>query len=297
MTILLFGRRGQLGTELSRSLLPLDTIIAVGRNEIDLQDVSALVSFLEVKAPQLIINAAAYTAVDKAEVNESAAYQVNAAAVGAMARYAQQHAALLIHYSTDFVFDGDKISAYRESDPTNPLNAYGRTKLAGEQAVLASGCEAIIFRTSWVFSSHGTNFIKTILRLARERETLNIVADQYGAPTSAELIADVTAQAVSGWRRHALTPGIYHLTAAGETSWHSLACHVIREAKLKGVPLKVDPAQVRPIAAADYPSPARRPLNSRLDTNAISIALGLRLPDYRIHVDRAIDQLISMGNF
>ncbi len=295
MTTLLFGRQGQLGRELSRSLLPLDTVVAAGRDEVDLQDIPALRQFLEAKAPRVIVNAAAYTAVDKAEANEATACQVNAAAVQAMAIYARQEAVLLVHYSTDYVFDGEKTTAYCEDDATNPLNAYGRTKLSGENAILTSGCEALLFRTSWVFSSQGSNFIKTILRLARERETLNIVADQYGAPTSAELIADVTALAVSAWRRRAMTPGIYHMTAAGETTWHGLACYAIRKAMSKGVAFKVDPVQVRPITTADYPLPARRPKNSRLDTRAVSDALGLRLPDYRIYVDRAIDQLISTG--
>jgi dTDP-4-dehydrorhamnose reductase len=178
-----------------------------------------------------------------------------------------------------------------EDDATAPQSAYGRSKRAGEEAILASGCKALVFRTSWVFSVHGGNFIKTMLRLAGERDTLNVVADQFGAPTSAELIADVTALAVAAYRRGAMADGIYHLTAAGATSWHGLASYAIERAKAGGAALKVDPAQIKPIPTEAYPVPAKRPKNSRLDTSKLSAALGLQLPDWKIHVDRLIEQL------
>ena len=201
-----------------------------------------------------------------------------------------------MHYSTDYVFDGLKSGAYLESDPTDPQSVYGRSKRAGEEAILGSGCQALIFRTSWVYSAHGHNFIKTMLRLAKDRETVNIVADQHGAPTSAELIADVSALAIAAYRQRRLGSGIYHLTAAGETSWHGLACHAVQRALANGIELKLNPAQIQAIPTEAYPLPAKRPTNSRLDTGAISRALGLQLPDWKIHVDRAVDQLTRLEN-
>lgn len=291
MKILLIGKNGQVGHELQRTLLPLGELVALGRDGLDLSDLAAVRQVLESQAADVIVNASAYTAVDRAEADEAGATAVNAAAVGVMAQYARAHGALLVHYSTDYVFDGAKDAPYTEDDATAPQSAYGRSKRAGEEAILASGCKALVFRTSWVFSAHGGNFIKTMLRLAGERDSLNVVADQFGAPTSAELIADVTALAVAASRRGALAGGIYHLTAAGATSWHGLASYAIERARARGAALKVDPAQIKPIPTEAYPVPAKRPKNSRLDTSKLSGALGLQLPDWKIHVDRLIEQL------
>lgn len=291
MKILLIGKNGQVGHELQRTLLPLGELVALGRDGLDLNDPAALKQVLESQAADVIVNASAYTAVDRAEADEAGALAVNAAAVAAMAAHARTHGALLVHYSTDYVFDGDKAAPYMEDDATAPQSAYGRSKRAGEEAILASGCKALVFRTSWVFSAHGGNFIKTMLRLAGERDSLNVVADQIGAPTSAELIADVTALAIAAYRRAALAGGIYHLTASGSTSWHGLASYAIERAKARGAAIKVDPARIMPIPTEAYPLPAKRPKNSRLDTSKLAGALDLQLPDWKIHVDRLIEQL------
>ena len=293
MKIVLLGKNGQVGHELQRILLPLGHVIALGREEADLSSRPQLQGVLARHTPDIIVNAAAYNAVDKAESDEATAFRINAEAVGLMAEHARQSGALLVHYSTDYVFDGEASAPYAETDATNPLSAYGRSKRAGEQAIEQSGCRALIFRTSWVFSAHGGNFIKTILRLAKEREHFNVVADQYGAPTSAELIADVTALAIAGYRSHALMSGIYHLTAAGETSWHGLACHVVNRALANGATLKLNAEQIHAIPTEAYPLPAKRPKNSRMDTTALSNALGLYLPNWNIHVDRVVDQLVN----
>ncbi|HEY0588893.1 MAG TPA: dTDP-4-dehydrorhamnose reductase [Pseudoduganella sp.] len=291
MKILLIGKNGQVGHELQRTLLPLGELVALGRDGLDLNDLAMVKQVLESQAADVIVNASAYTAVDRAESDEAGALAVNAAAVGLMAEYASAHNALLVHYSTDYVFDGEKTAPYVEGDVTAPQSAYGRSKRAGEEAILASGCKALVFRTSWVFSAHGGNFIKTMLRLAGERDSLNVVADQFGAPTSAELIADVTALALAAYRRGALADGIYHLTAAGATTWHGLASYAIERARARGAVLKVDPAQITPIPTEAYPVPAKRPKNSRLDTSKLSTALDLQLPDWKAHVDRLIEQL------
>jgi dTDP-4-dehydrorhamnose reductase len=291
MKILLLGKNGQVGHELQRTLLPLGDVVALGRSEADLENPSSLNDILHTHAPGIIVNAAAYTAVDKAETDETTACKINADAVGVLAAYARDSGSLLVHYSTDYVFDGEKTGAYIETDQTNPQSAYGRSKRAGEEAIRQSGCNALIFRTSWVFSAHGGNFIKTILRLAKERDSLNIVADQFGAPTSAELIADVTALAIAGYRNRVIASGIYHLTAAGKITWHGLACHVVERSLANGATLKLDAGQIRPIPTEDYPVPAKRPKNSLMNTNALSTVLGLHLPDWRIHVNRVVDQL------
>lgn len=291
MKILLLGKDGQVGRELQRTLSPLGEVVALGRAEADLEELSGLQAVLQAYSTDIIVNAAAYTAVDKAESDAARAYKINAEAVAVLADHARRQGALLVHYSTDYVFDGQKPGAYVEADATQPQSVYGASKQAGEAAVLQSGCNALVFRTSWVFSAQGGNFIKTILRLAQERASLNIVADQYGAPTSAELIADVTALAIAGYRNRVLAGGVYHLTAAGETSWHGLACHVVNRALANGVMLKLDARQIHAIPTEAYPLPAKRPKNSRLDTSALSSALGLQLPDWTIHVDRVVDQL------
>ena len=292
MKILLLGKNGQVGTELQRTLLPIGQVIAIGRADYDLGELSGLSDLLTKHSPDIIVNAAAYTAVDKAESNQDAAILVNATLLALLADYAKQHDSLLVHYSTDYVFDGQKPGPYVETDTVNPQSIYGASKRAGEEAIINSGCKHLIFRTSWVFSDHGKNFIKTILQLARERDSLRIVADQYGAPTSAELIADVTALAIAnvvGTRPN--LHGIYHLTAGGSTSWHQLACYAVDKGLENGMSLKLTSQQIHPISTDEYPLPAKRPQNSQLDTRALSNALSLQLPDWRVHVDRVIHQL------
>lgn len=290
-TILLLGKDGQVGRELQRTLLPLGNLIAKGRKEADLGDLDTLQAVLEATRPNLIVNAAAYTAVDKAESDAERAFRINAEAVELLASYAGKAKALLVHYSTDYVFDGKKNGPYLETDLPQPLSVYGRSKRAGEEVIAASGCDALVFRTSWVFSQHGGNFIKTILRLAQERDSLNVVADQFGAPTSAELLADVTALAISGFRTQVLPGGLYHLAAGGETSWHGLASHVVRRAQQNGLHLSLAPERIIPIAAEGYPLPAPRPKNSRLETLRLTTRLKITLPNWTLHANRAIDQL------
>jgi len=289
--ILLLGKDGQVGWELGRTLLPLGELVTPGRDEVDLENHVGLREFMHSHRPDLIVNAAAYTAVDMAEQDEAMACKINAEAVGVMASYAKQSGAMLVHYSTDYVFDGAKSSAYVETDATNPLSVYGRSKRAGEEAIIRSGCNALVFRTSWVFSTRGSNFIKTILRLAREHESINVVADQYGAPTSAELLAEVTARAISGLRNESLSSGIYHLTAAGETTWHGLARYVVSRALDNGASLALKPQMIHAIKTEEYPLPAKRPANSCLNSNALARTLNLDLPDWKVHVNRVVDQL------
>ncbi len=292
--ILLLGAEGQVGWELRRALLPLGSVTPCSRAEADLSDLAAVEALLRRERPQVIVNAAAYTAVDKAETEIDAAMRVNAEAPGLLARHAAEHDALLVHYSTDYVFDGGKTAPYTEEDRTDPQSVYGRSKRLGEEAIQRAGCRHLIFRTSWVYAARGGNFARTMLRLARERDTLRVVADQVGAPTSAELIADVTAHGIhrlqTDPQAHELG-GLYHLVAAGETSWHGYARHVLAHARQLGWDLRCDPDAVQPIATADYPLPAKRPANSRLATQRLRTAFGLTLPDWTIQVDRLIAEL------
>lgn len=292
MKILLLGKDGQVGHELQRTLLPLGEVLALGRGVADLSQPSTMTTVLGEYRPDVIVNAAAYTAVDKAESDEAAAFAVNAEALAVLAAYAAQHDALLVHYSTDYVFDGTRAEgSYVENDATAPQSVYGRSKRAGEMAILDSACKALILRTSWVVSSYGSNFIKTMLRLAKERDALNVVADQYGAPTSAELIADVTSFAILGHRDGKLASGIYHLTASGSTTWHGLASHVIARAASNGIALRVVASAISAIPSSAYPLPAKRPANSRMDNRKLQQALGLQFPDWTVHVNRIVDQL------
>ncbi len=291
MRLLLLGKNGQVGLALQQSLQPLGEVIACGRDSVDIAAIDSLAGQLTRLSPDVIVNAAAYTQVDLAETEVDAAFRVNEAAVKVMADYARDHGALLVHYSTDYVFDGQKDGAYVETDETHPLNVYGRSKRASEAAIEASGCRHLVFRTSWVFSADGTNFIKTMLRLAAERSSLRVVADQFGAPTAAELIADVTALAVAGDSRGELAGGIYHLTASGKTSWYELARYVVRRAGELGFVLKAGPDDIEPVTTEEFPRPATRPKNSCLDTGALRSALGISLPDWTLHVDRILDQL------
>lgn len=296
MKILLLGKNGQVGWELQRALAPLGQVHAYDRNHADLNQPASLVSLVEQLQPQVIVNAAAYTAVDKAESDQAGARRVNAESVAVLAAAAQKSGAWLVHYSTDYVFDGRKTGAYKEDDATAPLSVYGQTKLEGEQAIQASGCKHLILRTSWVYAARGGNFAKTMLRLAAEREELRVVADQIGAPTSAELIADVTAlmlQRLSHDQALAdQASGIYHLVAAGETSWHGYAQFVIAKAAAFGMPLKTAPAKILPISTEEYPVPARRPANSRLDTDKLKRTFGLHLPEWEYHAERMLQEII-----
>jgi len=297
-TLLVTGSNGQVGFELRRSLAPLGRVIAVDRSHCDLTRPEALRSLVRELRPDVILNPAAYTAVDKAESDAETAFAVNGVAPGVLAEEAAALGSLLVHYSTDYVFDGAKTSAYVESDAVNPQSIYGKSKLAGEEAVAASGAAAIVLRTCWVAGAHGGNFAKTMLRLAKEREHLRVIADQFGAPTTAALIADVTAQIVSRhWlhasRREAFPRGVYHLAAGGETTWHGYAIHVLAKAAAKGVDMKVDPTRIEPIPASEYPLPAPRPANSRLDTSRLRETFDIHLPDWKQGIDLLLDQILS----
>jgi dTDP-4-dehydrorhamnose reductase len=289
--ILLLGKNGQIGWELQRALAPLGELIALdrlGSREYcgDLTDIKGLRDTLNSIQPDVIVNAAAYTAVDKAESEPELAHRINADAVKALAVSAAAAGSWLIHYSTDYVFNGGGVKPWLENSLTQPLNVYGQTKLDGENAIEASGCKHLIFRTSWVYSARGNNFAKTMLRLAKEREQLNVINDQLGAPTSAELIADVTAHALSYAERHPDAGGLYHLAAAGEVSWHGFAHFVIGQARNAGQRLVVK--DIGAISTSAYPTPARRPLNSRLDCRKLHETFGLTLPDWQSGVIRML---------
>lgn len=293
MKILLLGKDGQVGTALQQTLPPLGRLIALGRSELNLSDLSALNHQLNDHRPDVIVNAAAYTAVDKAESEPEAAFFINATVVQALSDWTLKHNALLVHYSTDYVFDGNKDDAYVETDSVNPKSVYGASKRAGEEAILHSGCNALIFRTSWVFSSTGHNFIQTILRLAKEKDTLRVVSDQQGTPTSAEYIAEITSRAMTAYHRQSLNNGIYHLTVSGVTTWYDLACYVVEKALCHGMKLKLTPQHIHPISTDQYPLPAIRPKNSALDIGTLSNILALQMTDWRVHVDRTIQQIAS----
>lgn len=294
MKLLLTGKNGQVGFELQRALAVLGEVVAIDSDDCDLADEAAIRRVLRDVRPDVIVNPAAYTAVDKAESEPALAQAINARAPGVLAEEARALGALLVHYSTDYVFDGTKDGAYLESDAPNPTSVYGATKLAGEQAVASACPRHLILRTSWVVGAHGGNFAKTMLRLACEREALSVVADQFGAPTSAALLADVTAHLVRQAQQapNAFPYGPYHAVAGGETHWHAYACHVIERARAAGKPVRVAPGAIKAIASADYPTPARRPANSRLDTRSLRTTFGLHLPDWKAGVDHILDQIL-----
>ena len=284
--ILVTGTDGQVGFELTRTLAPLGQIKALVRADLDLGDVDALRALLDAEQPDIIVNPAAYTAVDKAESDVSAAYAVNEHAPVVMAQWAAAHGAFMVHYSTDYVFEGSGETPYVEDDAVAPQSVYGASKEKGEQAVRAALPAHFIFRTSWVFGAYGANFLKTMLRLMQERDTLNVVADQIGAPTSAALLADVTAHVVrETWQKRQANEwvdyGTYHLVASGETSWHGYAQYVGQLAQAAGLPLKVAPEAIGAIPSSAYPTPATRPFNSRLNTEKIQNTFGLRLPSWQ----------------
>lgn len=290
MNILLTGANGQVGWELRRSLAPLGRVVAVDSREMDLADPAAIRRVVGEVRPALIVNPAAYTAVDKAEGEAARARAVNAEAPALLAELAVQGGALLVHYSTDYVFDGGGAQAWREDDAKGPLNVYGATKLAGEEAIAASGCRHLIFRTSWVYGARGANFLITMRRLMRERPELKIVDDQIGAPTWCRGLADATAQVlaqVASPARGADKPepwGVYHMSNGGETSWHGFAQAIL---DLEGLET---PPRLLPIPSSDYPTPARRPLNSRLDNGKLARVFGVRLPEWRDALKLCLDK-------
>lgn len=295
MKLLLLGSGGQVGFELRRALAPLGDVVALDHAACDLAAPDSLRQAIAATAPDIVVNAAAYTAVDKAEAEPDKARAINAVAPGVIGEAARRIGARVVHFSTDYVYDGTKAGPYREDDATNPLGVYGATKRDGDLALAASGAGHFIFRTSWVFGAHGNNFVKTILRLAAEKESLNVVADQVGAPTSAALIADVTAQVLGQlrYRPAADVPsGIYHLAAAGETSWHGFAQAIVRGAASRGRSLKLAADAIRAIPTSDYPLPAPRPANSRLDTTRLRNTFGLVLPDWQLGLDHVLAQII-----
>ena len=282
--ILLTGKNGQLGWELQRSLATFGQVVATDSKELDLADPDAIRRTIRRIAPDIIINPAAYTAVDKAESDAELAMAVNGIAPGILAEESLQLGALLVHYSTDYVFDGSDAAPYTENDVPNPQSVYGRTKLAGEQAIHASGCKHLILRTSWVYGVHGGNFVKTILRLAKERNELRIVADQFGAPTWARNLAQATASALSCWQSKNWDgdlSGLYHLTATGRTNWHEYAEEIVRLARKRDPALAAKLLDIRPIATQEYPVPAKRPANSVLSNDKIRDAFGIVLPEWR----------------
>ncbi len=300
MKILLFGKQGQVGWELQRSLAPLGTLVALDRHATDLcgdlTDTAGIEKTIQTVRPQVIVNAAAYTAVDKAESDVDLARQVNATAVGAMACQAQAVGAWLVHYSTDYVFNGSGEQPWTERDDTAPLNVYGQTKLEGEQFIQAQCPQHLIFRTSWVYGSRGGNFAKTMLRLAQERPRLTVVADQFGAPTGADLLADVTAHALRqcfSTANPGPCAGLFNLAATGETSWHLYAKHVLAQVVIAQPAIKLVASEVVPVATADFPTAAARPHNSRLDTSKLRSTFGLTLPPWQHGVDRLAQQLVA----
>lgn len=297
MKILLLGKNGQVGWELQRSLAPLGEVIALDHDGApglsgDFAHPESLAATVRDVAPDLIVNAAAHTAVDKAESEPELARAINALAPGVLAREAAALGALLVHYSTDYVFDGSGDAPWTEDAPTGPLSVYGATKLEGEQLIRDSGCRHLIFRTSWVYAARGGNFAKTMLKLAADRDALTIIDDQHGAPTGAELLADVTAHAARMTLANPALAGTYHLAAGGETTWHGYARHVIEFARAKGQPIKVAPDAIRPVSTSAFPTPAKRPANSRLDTRKLQQAFGLVLPAWQSGVERMLTEII-----
>lgn len=293
MKILLFGRDGQLGWELQRALAPLGELIAPGRGGAnglvgDLADTEGVAAAVAASGADVVVNAAAYTAVDRAEAEPELAHRVNAEAPGAIARAVAARGGWFVHFSSDYVFDGSGTRPWHEDDATSPLSVYGRSKRDGEDAVRASGCRHLIVRTSWVYAARGANFAKTMLKLAAERDALRVVADQVGAPTGADLLADLAAHMLRAARQRPELAGTYHAAPAGETSWHGYARHLIAAARAAGRPVKVADDAIAPIATADWPTPAQRPLNSRLDTRKLREAFGLHLPPWQAGIDRFV---------
>lgn len=297
MKILLFGKNGQLGWELQRALAPLGELVALGSHDeplhADFSQPQRLAETVRAVRPDAIVNAAAYTAVDRAESEPALAHTVNAEAPGVLAREAAALGAWLVHYGTDYVFDGSGDAPRREDAPTGPINAYGRSKLAGEEAIRASGCRHLILRTSWVYAARGGNFAKTMLKLAAERDRLTVIADQVGAPTGADLLADVSAHALRAAMQRPELGGTYHAVAAGETHWHGYACRVIEAARSRGKPVRVAREAIEPVPSSAFSSAARRPLNSRLSVGKLEQAFGLKMPAWEHGVDRLLAEILG----
>jgi len=296
MKILLLGKNGQVGWELQRSLAPLGDVLALDRHSTDfcgdLAQPDRLAQSVRAYQPDVIVNAAAHTAVDKAESEPELAHTLNAWAPAALAQVAAEVGACLVHYSTDYVFNGEGDRPWQEDDATGPLSVYGQTKRAGEQAIVASGCRHLIFRTSWVYAARGGNFAKTMLRLAAERERLTVIDDQWGAPTGADLIADVTAIALRRLQQQPDLSGLYHLVAGGETSWYGYARHVIAQARQIQPEMKLAVCDIAAVPTSAFPTPAKRPLNSRLNTCKLQQAFGVVLPPWQQGVDRMLAEIL-----
>lgn len=297
MKILLFGKSGQVGWELQRSLLPLGELVALDSHSQELcgdfTRVDEIAETVRMVAPDVIVNAAAYTAVDKAESEPEHVRVINALAPAALASEAAKIGAWLIHYSTDYVFDGSGDRPWDETDSVGPLSVYGSTKLEGEDAIVGSGCSHLVFRTSWVFATRGENFAKKILRLAQERDRLTVVDDQVGAPTGADLLADITAHAVRMALPRREMSGIYHAVAAGETSWCGYARFVLSFAREAGIRLKTMPEDLVPVLSSAFPSPAKRPQNSRLSVKKLESTFGLKLPPWQTGVARMLTEILE----
>jgi dTDP-4-dehydrorhamnose reductase len=299
MKILLFGKSGQVGWELQRSLAPLGELVALDADSADLcgdfTNPDGLAQTIRAVAPDVIVNAAAHTAVDKAESEPDLARAINALAPGVLAREARCRNAWLVHYSTDYIFDGSGEQPWLETDSAAPLSVYGATKLEGEQLIQQSGCRHLIFRSSWVYGAHGKNFAKTMLHLAQQRDSLTVIDDQIGAPTGADLLADITAHAIRTAQQRVEVNGLYHLAAAGETSWHNYACFVIEFAQKAGIPLKITPDAIQPVPTSAFPTPAKRPHNSRLNTTKLQNTFDFHLPHWQIGVERMLTEVLDSG--
>lgn len=297
MKILLFGKEGQVGWELQRSLAPLGELVAPDRASRDLcgdlNDVRGLAQAVADVRPDVIVNAAAYTAVDRAEAEPELARAINSIAPGVLARAAGQVGALMIHYSTDYVFDGGGTRPWREEDPAAPLNVYGRTKLEGERQVAGHCPRHLILRTSWIYGARGGNFARTMLRLAADRPRLEVVDDQFGAPTGAELVADVTAHALRAVIARPQLAGLYHLAAGGETSWLGYARFVLEHAWEAGAALQAAPGSIEAVSSARYPAAAKRPHNSRLDTSRLQASFGVAMPPWQAGVARMLAETLA----
>ena len=297
MKVLLFGKNGQVGWELQRSLAPLGEIIALDADSPhlcgDFTNLDGIAATVQTVLPDVIVNAAAHTAVDKAESEHEIVRTINALAPGVLAKEAKAINALLVHYSTDYVFDGSGNKPWVETDITAPLNAYGTTKLEGEKLIQQSGCKSFIFRTSWVYGARGGNFAKTMLRLAAERESLSVINDQMGAPTGADLLADVTAHAIRAGIQQPKLFGMYHLVAAGETSWYGYASFVLNIARQRGISLKTAANAIKAVPSSEFQTAAKRPQNSRLNCAKLQSAFDLKLPNWQDGVERMLMEILE----
>jgi len=301
MKILLLGKNGQVGWELQRALATLGEVIALDFDSpaplcADFSQPQALAATVRSVSPDVIVNAAAHTAVDRAEAEPELARTVNASAPAVLAQAARESNAWLLHYSTDYVFDGSGSAPWVEDSPTGPLNVYGQSKLQGEQAIRASGCSHLILRTSWVYAARGGNFAKTMLGLARTRDRLRVIDDQIGAPTGAELLADISAHALRCVVHGRQAGGTYHAVASGQTSWHGYACHVIERARGLGIDIRTAPDAIEPVPSTAFATAARRPLNSRLETRKLRETFAVHLPSWESGVDRMLDETLANSN-